>query len=378
MKKIIILFLMCLICILPVGGYANESNNIKILCCGSYLEPDVKPFYADSRIMVPVRAVFEALGAEVSWNEETGQAIGKRDGTEVILTLGSNIITVNGVHRAMDTVLTERDNRVFAPVRFVAESFGYKVGFHSATETAVISAGTEYEFYPVIEAPLPTFDSVTGAGFIKSLKNENGLDTYYYSYDEAYVTEYINTIGVDFGYEAEYSSYDNGEFVFRCISPLGHVVAVIDYFYDNGILCIKVVPDWTGKFTPDNGNYISDTGSSYNGITNPDNPQAQLPESTDPGVPGNGNQSGVPDYSEITGSKFIDTYESGGTVIYRYEYNQFAHMNYETALMSAGWRFYDFDFDIDSFTNTTYYTNGHSIMSVALSYGYGEVWIVYP
>ena len=117
MKRLLILILVIFICVPFTTTYANDNDNINILCLGNYLEPDVPPFMADSRIMAPVRAVFESVGATVTWDESTATATGRKNNTEVVMSVGSNVVMVNGTPVYMDTALTMKNNRVFAPVR---------------------------------------------------------------------------------------------------------------------------------------------------------------------------------------------------------------------------------------------------------------------
>jgi len=361
--------LLCLA--VPSAGFAQEESDIKILCLGKYLEPDVAPFYADSRIMVPVRAVFEAVGAEVVWDDALKKATGTKGADVVSLTLNSNVITVNGDDLVMDTVLVEKESRVFAPVRFVAESFGYKVSYHDQSSTAVISADEEYDFYSSVLAALPTFDSVTGAELIREEKNNSGHSVFYYSYNEDYTTDYFNALQADFGYVLSNIYFENGAHVYEYASANNHMVTVADYYSSDGIICITVIPCSQKEFDANAGN--ADVGQSV--------PSAPVPEggslpNPDPDIPEGVNPL---DYSSVTGARLVETVTADdGSVIYRYEYNQFAHMAYGSFLSAQGWYFYDFDFDLDTFSETTSYTNGTDVIEIALVYMLGEVWIKYP
>lgn len=89
---------------------------------------DAKPFVDDNdRTQVPVRAVAEMLDCDVDWNGDTKTATITRDSGVITLTLGSDIMTVNGKDVKMDTSVIIKDNRTYIPVRFAAEALGLAV-----------------------------------------------------------------------------------------------------------------------------------------------------------------------------------------------------------------------------------------------------------
>ncbi|MBO5370356.1 MAG: copper amine oxidase N-terminal domain-containing protein, partial [Clostridia bacterium] len=63
---------------------------------------DVLPTITDGRTLVPLRAIFEALGAKVEWNGETQTITATKDDKTVVLTIGSNEMTVDGETKTLD------------------------------------------------------------------------------------------------------------------------------------------------------------------------------------------------------------------------------------------------------------------------------------
>ena len=76
MKRIIALLLttLCLIVSLSVCVSADDLL-ITVFIDGKQVEFDVPPMLNGGRTLVPMRAVFEALGAEVTWDNDTNTAI---------------------------------------------------------------------------------------------------------------------------------------------------------------------------------------------------------------------------------------------------------------------------------------------------------------
>lgn len=90
---------------------------------------DVAPYVKDSRTYVPLRALAQSFGAEVNWDEETGEITVDGNGTKVVLEVGKTTYTVNDNEKTMDVApeLDSAAGRTLVPVRFVAEALGYTV-----------------------------------------------------------------------------------------------------------------------------------------------------------------------------------------------------------------------------------------------------------
>jgi len=116
---------------------------------GTVLNFDVSPVIVNGRILVPIRTVFEAMGAKVSWEQATTTATAVKGSTTVILPVGSRAPTINGVVKPIDVPGTIIDGRTMAPLRFVCEAFGGKVEWSADTQTAVVKISPS----PAADAP---------------------------------------------------------------------------------------------------------------------------------------------------------------------------------------------------------------------------------
>lgn len=88
---------------------------------------DAAPFAQDNRTFVPFRALGEALGATVDYDQTAKTVTYKLGSTEIVMTLDSKDYTVNGVKKTMDVAPFAKDNRTYVPVRFVGEALGFTV-----------------------------------------------------------------------------------------------------------------------------------------------------------------------------------------------------------------------------------------------------------
>ncbi|NLC08198.1 MAG: hypothetical protein GX755_09595 [Syntrophomonadaceae bacterium] len=99
---------------------------------------EVPPTMENNRILVPVRKIFEALGAEVSWEGETRTVIATKGKTKVELPIGSTRAKVNGKNVKLDVPAKIHEERTLVPLRFVSQALGGKVSWDANTGSAHI------------------------------------------------------------------------------------------------------------------------------------------------------------------------------------------------------------------------------------------------
>lgn len=103
---------------------------------------DQAPIIDSGRTLVPLRAIFEAMGATVTWDPATSTATGVKGDITVVVAIGSVSPTINGTVKTIDVPAKIVNSRTLAPLRFVCEAFGGTVSWDGATYTAsVVSAG---------------------------------------------------------------------------------------------------------------------------------------------------------------------------------------------------------------------------------------------
>lgn len=100
---------------------------------------DVPPVLIDGRVLLPLRTIFEQLGASVEWDGAEKKATATRDGIVVELWIGNKTAKVNGKDIELDVPGMLVDGRTMAPARFVAESFGAKVEWLPESRRVVIT-----------------------------------------------------------------------------------------------------------------------------------------------------------------------------------------------------------------------------------------------
>ncbi len=119
------------------------DNEPSVYLNGEKLTFDVNPYIENDRTLVPMRAIFEAVGATVEWDADnrTVYAIRNKDGETRLVTLqiDNNTAYANGEAEELDVAALIKDDRTFVPLRFVIEALGEKVEWDGDNYSVVIT-----------------------------------------------------------------------------------------------------------------------------------------------------------------------------------------------------------------------------------------------
>ena len=116
------------------------NGDIKVKIDGQQIAFDVPPQLINDRTMVPLRAIFEALGATVLWDGETRTVTAYNEAYYVKATIDKQDMYVNGEARQMDIAPMIVEGRTLVPARFVAEAFNCQVDWDGTNKTVSISS----------------------------------------------------------------------------------------------------------------------------------------------------------------------------------------------------------------------------------------------
>lgn len=136
MKK---LSIFCSTIALSAMCFIGSVSAIDLVVDNNKLELDVEPTVIDGRTLVPIRAIFEKLGATVEWDQSTMTATATRGSDIVEITLNSPTAYINGVPQALDVPATAIEGRTLVPVRFVSEALNAKVYWVQDTQTVRVA-----------------------------------------------------------------------------------------------------------------------------------------------------------------------------------------------------------------------------------------------
>ena len=102
------------------------------------------PVVKNGRTMVPLRFIAENFGAEVSFSDITGDAVIKTEDSKTIITAGSDRMYKNSEEYTLDSVPEISGGRMLVPVRAVAEAMGKKV-YYDNRGIVIITKDSSYK-----------------------------------------------------------------------------------------------------------------------------------------------------------------------------------------------------------------------------------------
>ncbi|MCM3174305.1 CotH kinase family protein [Paenibacillus sp. MER 99-2] len=118
----------------------TEQEAISVTLDGQAVTfPDQEPLEVSGRVMVPVNAIFEAIGAEVTWNPTAKTVTAVLNDQTFVLKIGSSTATVNDTSVEIDGSAIIKNSRTLVPVRFISEALGLKVDWDQSTATVKIT-----------------------------------------------------------------------------------------------------------------------------------------------------------------------------------------------------------------------------------------------
>jgi hypothetical protein len=131
-------------------GGTPKPKEVNVNIDGNLIKFDQPALLLGGSTVVPVRGVFEKLGASVEWNQATQTITAKKDSTLILLKIGSKTMTINNEPKALDVAPQTINNRTMIPLRAVSEALGAKVSWDKKANTAYILSPTVDEEEPSI------------------------------------------------------------------------------------------------------------------------------------------------------------------------------------------------------------------------------------
>jgi phosphate transport system substrate-binding protein len=118
-----------------------QAADVTVIVNGENLSFDAPPQIVQDRVLVPMRAIFEKLGASILWDGDTQTVTANKDGTEISLTIGKETASVNYNLVPLDVPAMIVNDRTMVPLRFISESLGAGVDWDAANYQVIIGTG---------------------------------------------------------------------------------------------------------------------------------------------------------------------------------------------------------------------------------------------
>lgn len=210
--------------------YLNEEKIV--------LNPPAKVI--GGRTLVPLRAIFEFMGATVDWNDATKTVTSKIGDTTIQLTIGSNLLYKNGTTVVLDVPAQLINGYTMVPVRAVAEAFGADVDWDGDTQTVYIT--TKGNTYSVNSVPQITHD-----GYNANFADFNGM----------YIDSFTHSTNSNGTENVKFDVYNTQ-----------YIYGLVEIYNASGDLTKVAIIDKMSNSTSIKGVLVDDTGSLIRDIWN--------------------------------------------------------------------------------------------------------------
>ena len=155
MKKLLSVILCLSIATALFGLAMNVSaDEITVELDGQQIEFDVKPEIIEGRTMVPLRKIFEKIGAVVKWDNDTQTVSARKNSKTITLSIGSDELQIDKGKTddqgnpiietvTLEVPAQEVSGRTLVPARAISESFGLKVDWDEKKHKVIITSDEE-------------------------------------------------------------------------------------------------------------------------------------------------------------------------------------------------------------------------------------------
>nr|WP_186322969.1 stalk domain-containing protein [Paenibacillus xylanexedens] len=211
-KKISFTMLVAYMLILPNFSSSSFAADTPITIDSGILK--------NNRVLIPLRAVSENLGADVKWNQQQKTITIAKENTEMVLTINSNKVMLNQSEILLDVPAELNYNSTYVPARFVSQTFGADVNWNQQASQATITLD-EKQLQVTIQKPqvqIPNAKKITDKQrqlFVNKLNEATDLSsikqiraTFSPYFTDKFINEIIRSKGLkyDFKFTTVYQS----------------------------------------------------------------------------------------------------------------------------------------------------------------------------
>ncbi|MGG1554521.1 stalk domain-containing protein [Paenibacillus ferrarius] len=141
-----ILLPLLLIGMLPSApAHADPATSPSVFLDGHLLRFETPPIIENGYSLVPLRTIFEAEGAKVIWDANTGTVTASKNDIVLTYRVGDQIAYKNKELIEMPIAGKIIDGTTMIPLRIISETLGNLVQWHDYSRSITISTANEYE-----------------------------------------------------------------------------------------------------------------------------------------------------------------------------------------------------------------------------------------
>lgn len=156
-------------CLAAPAVLAEEEKSITVFVDGTQVLFDVEPVTENGRTLVPMRFIFEALGASVAWDDASSTATAVKGEDTIQIAVDRTAMLKNGKKITLDVPARLIRNRTLVPVRAVSEGMGARVDWNETLRQIVIATpGKEHPYSELTDEDM----NVLQASYSNSIRYE--------------------------------------------------------------------------------------------------------------------------------------------------------------------------------------------------------------
>lgn len=181
--------------VMLMSAVCYAGDGISITVDGNLLQTDTPAQIIEGRTMVPLRAIFEAVGADVKWNSTDKSISANKGDISINMKIDSSSFEVNGEEKSLDVPPQIINGRTMLPVRAVAESLDCDVEWDNGSKTVIITTARDIETKTEVTTEtttITTTETTTEAFWVKLfMEKDNKPEPVKYDvFDTEIVKEY--------------------------------------------------------------------------------------------------------------------------------------------------------------------------------------------
>ena len=124
----------------PVYEELERLKSAPYVCLNNtILAFEEPPVVEDGNMLVPMRFLFEQMGAEVAWDNDTQTATVMQNNDNISFQINNATATVNDVPKTMNVPAKLVNDKTMVPIRFLSENLGYTVDWDGDANMAIVN-----------------------------------------------------------------------------------------------------------------------------------------------------------------------------------------------------------------------------------------------
>lgn len=135
-----------------------QAEEVSVVVAGQVLSLQEPPLIKDEQVLLPVRPLLEAMGAEVHWEEESQTVVGLSKDYEIVIPVGCAETLVNGEPVLVDIPAVLVEGRTYIPICLLEQSLDSKVELATGSGTIAVTAEPPEEEAKIEKISINTAD----------------------------------------------------------------------------------------------------------------------------------------------------------------------------------------------------------------------------